>query len=402
MEWRTGGLVGALAVSAAVSLAACFLGYDSNWAVQKAAQKHNAAHASPSALAASPSDAHGPAARRTLRIRFRPNAHYLSQTVDAARQLDDLVEDANQVLGGTIGLHLDVQRTEAWTYSSEESVAGALEALAKDDPAQDVDVVVGLIGGLPRPTDSLHEAGMAEILGKHVVLRAASRLGEYDAVDRAFTDLSAEERDRVVRARRRHRALAVFLHELGHILGALHEVELTSLMHPAYDPKMNAFGDDAVILMRLALDEGDRAAVVRAQLDYLKNSKTKSWLPGERDAAVARLEAASRPVSPASSSAPTAASAAVESAAAPSALGEGDRDRYAKAVALLREGSVRAAYETAMPLFAAYAGVFEVQDLRCQLATVRWLEKDQMLKECAGAVHLLDGGAEGGRAGGSR
>jgi hypothetical protein len=403
MDWRMGGLVGALVAAVSVSLAACFLGYDSNWAVQKAAQQHNAARASPSAIAAVGDDTHAAAPKRTLRIRFRPNARYLSQTIDATRQLDDLVEDANRVLEGTIGLHLEVQKTESWTYASEESVENALQALAKDDAAQDVDVVVGLIGALPRPTDSLHEVGMAEMLGKHVVLRAASRLGEYDSVDRAFADLSADERDRVVRARRRHRALAVFLHELGHVLGALHEVEVTSLMRPAYDPKMNAFGDDAVILMRLALDEGDRAAVVRAQLDYLKNSKTKSWLPGERDAAIGRLEAAGQSITaesaPSSASAPTPAApapAAAASAAAPSALNASDRDRYGQAVAMLRAGSVAAAYETAKPLFAAYPGVLEVQDLRCQLATVRWLEKDEMLKECAGAVRLLDGGAGGG------
>jgi predicted Zn-dependent protease len=46
-------------------------------------------------------------------------------------------------------------------------------------------------------------------------------------------DLDDEARDRIVRARRRHRAEAVFLHEIGHVLGALHETDPVSLMHTA-------------------------------------------------------------------------------------------------------------------------------------------------------------------------
>jgi hypothetical protein len=250
-------------------------------------------------------------------------------------------------------------------------------------------VVVGLVGALPRQTQSLHELGYSEVLGKHVVVRAASRLGEHDAFDRALTELSDEERDRLVRARRRHRAEAVFLHELGHVLGALHEAEVTSLMHPAYDEKMNAFGDDAVILMRLALDEADRPAVVHAQLAYLRGAKTSAWAPGERDAAVTHLEAMLAAPTPATSEG-TSAPPAVEG---PPDLPPGDRDRYVRALQTFRAGAVPAAYELARPLFTAYPNTYAVQDLRCQLATVRWLEKDALLAECAPSTRLADAGA---------
>lgn len=373
-------------VAAALTPAACFLGYDSSWGQAKAAQKRLAAQSTPGAIAVAQDDSHRATPRRTYRIRLRPDAQYLAQTVDPERQMGDLVEDADRVLAASLGLHLEVETTKPWALGTEGQLDAALTALSHDDPGDDVDVVVGLIGALPHQTESLHEVGYAEVLGKHLVVRAASRLGEHDAVDRALVDLSADERDRVVRGRRRHRAEAVFLHEIGHVLGALHEADVTSVMHPAYDEKMNAFGDDAVILMRLALDEADRPAVIRAQLAYLRAAKTSAWAPGERDAAVTRLEAMIAPV-PAAQDAP--APVALEG---PSDLPPGDRDRFARAVQMFQAGSVPAAYELARPLFKAYPNTYAVQDLRCQLATVRWLDKDALLAECAASTRLADAG----------
>jgi hypothetical protein len=390
---------------ALTSLACASCWYDSTWGQAKAAQKRYAAAATPSAIVPT-DDARPGAPKRTYRIRLRPDAHYLSQTVDAERQLEALVDDADRVLGASLGLHLEVQKTEAWSLDNDESLEAALAALRHDDAGEDVDVVVGLIGALPRPTDSFHEVGYAEVLGKHLVVRAASRLGEHDAVDRALTELSADERDRLVASRRRHRAEAVFLHELGHVLGALHEADAASLMHPAYDEKMTSFGDDAVVLMRLALDEGDRAAVVHAQLDYVRNAKTTSWATGEREAALKRLQAMD---SPPPTSAASAARIGGVGGSGGSGGGDGDevdvpfeltapdRERFAQAMKMFRAGAAAPAYQVAKPLFAAYPSTYAVQDLRCQLATVRWLEKDAMMAECAPSVRLADAGADASR-----
>jgi hypothetical protein len=374
-----------LVASGTLASAACW--YDSTWGQAKAAQQRYAAQATPSAIAASDESLPG-APKHTFRIRLRPNAHYLSQTVDAARQLEVLVEDADRVTRAALGLHLEVDETEPWSLESDESLESALAALRRDDQGDGVDVVVGLIGALPRPTDSLHEIGYAEFLGKHMVVRAASRLGAHDAVDKALTELGADERDRLVRSRRRHRAEAVFLHELGHILGALHEADASSLMHPAYDEKMSSFGDDAVLLMRLALDEGDHTAVARAQLDYLRNAKTTAWAAGERDIALKYLEAMVAP--------PPAAPAAAASNEAPITvpfdLHGPDAERFTRATAMLEAGKVKPAYEIAKPLFTAYPNSVPVQELRCNLAAVRFLDKADMLAECAPSVRLADAG----------
>ncbi len=90
------------------------------------------------------------------------------------------------------------------------------------------------------------------------------------------------------------------------------------------------------------------------------------------------------PATPASIAVPAASSAPD----APPELPPGGRDRFLRAQELFRAGAVAPAYETAKPLFTRYPNVFAVQDLRCQLATVRWLPHEQMLAECAPVGHL--------------
>jgi hypothetical protein len=164
-------------------------------------------------------------------------------------------------------------------------------------------------------------------------------------------------------------------------------------MHPAYDARMHAFGDDAVVLMRLALDDPDRSSALRAQLDYLRAATPASvaaWAAGERDAEIARLEAATT-VTP--SVAASAVSPADPTPAGPPELAPEDRDRFVHAMATFRAGNVAGAYQLARPLFASYPEDYAVADLRCQLATVRWLDPKAMLEECAAAVRLADAGA---------
>jgi hypothetical protein len=65
-----------------------------------------------------------------------------------------------------------------------------------------------------------------------------------------------------------------------------------------------------------------------------------------------------------------------------------------RATQLFQSGAAPAAYQAARPLFAAYPGSFAVQDLRCQLATLRFLDKDALRAECASSLRLADAGAE--------
>jgi hypothetical protein len=373
------------AVVGALGVPACFVGYDSRWGEAKRAQQRVAAQSGPAAIAAGDDEGRASdAAERTWRVRLRPNPHYLSQTIDAPKQVQDLLDDSNRVLRPTLGLRLVIDRVQPWSRESEDSLASTLEGLRVDDAGEGAELVVGLIGSLPQQTDSFHELGMAAMPGRHLVVRAAARADEHNAIDRSFYELSDDERARLVRSRKRHRALAVFLHEVGHCLGALHERDVRSLMNPAYDPKMSAFGGGAVALMRATL-EGDERTAARARLELLQGAANADWADSEREAEVARLAAfldsrsdASAP--DATSSVSTAISAATQ---APPELAPEDAKRFEQARRAFQAGSVRAAYELAKPLFAAYPNGYAVQDLRCQLATLRWLPQQQMLAECA-------------------
>jgi hypothetical protein len=381
-----------LAVAGALGVSACFIGYDSRWGEAKRAQQRVAAQSGPAAISAGADEGSAPdAGMRTWRVRLRPNAQFLAQTVDAPKQIADLLDDSNRVLEPTLKLHLETDRLQPWSRDSEDDLAAALEALRADDPGQGADLVVGLIGALPRQTDSFHEVGMAAMLGKHLVVRAAARVDEHDAIDRSFYELSDDERVRMVRTRKRHRALAVFLHEVGHCLGAVHERDVRSLMNPAYNPKMSGYGGGAVALMRVAL-EGDGRAAAREQLALLRGAVGSDWVEAEREAEVGRLQSFLDAVPDAAASAP---SVAAPGPRVPSELTPDDAARFVQAQQAFQAGGSRAAYELGKPLFAAYPRVLAVQDLRCQLATIRWLPREELVAECA-PFNRLSGGADAG------
>ncbi len=378
--------------------------YDSRWGETKRAQQHAAAAATPAAIRGDPEGPgeHAPdAGAHVLRIRFRPNDAYLTQTVDARKQISDLVDDANRVLEPTLALTLTVEQIRPWS-TEVDAPERALGAIESEDAGQDVELVVGMIGALPRQTGSLHELGVSRLLGKHMVVRAAGRLDERDAIERGFDELSVDDRAQLLRSRKRHRALAVFLHELGHCLGALHEVDQQSLMHPTYDPKMSGFAEGAVALMRIALDGNGRVAIARTQLELLESATSQSWVAADRDQAIALLEAMTRPTQPSATTAarPEAGGGATlggsGSRPVPPGLRTDDAARFARASELFGGGAAGPAYETAKPLFARYPDSFAIQDLRCQLATLRFLGRDALLAECAPRERLsgaVDGGA---------
>jgi hypothetical protein len=390
------GLTLAVIALAAIGPSACFIGYDSRWGEAKRAQQRVAAQSAPAAISASSGEApSADAARHVWRVRLRPTAQYLTQTVDAPKQIADLLEDANRVLEPALALHLDMDRLQPWSRDGEDKMGAALAALRTDDTGDDVELVVGMIGGLSRQTDSFHELGMADMPGKHLVVRAAARADEHDAIDRSFYELSEDQRAQMIRLRKRHRALAVFLHEVGHCLGALHERDVHSLMNPAYDPKMSGFDDGALALMRVAVGGGDRATIAQGQLALLRDGSFPAWSPAERDDEAARLQAVLD--RSAGSAKARSADAVPPTVAAPPELSPGDADRFARAQQALQASSPRAAYEQAKPLFDAYPNSVAVQELRCSLAAIRWLSPEELLAECAPFKRLsaADGGADG-------
>jgi hypothetical protein len=345
-----------LGILIVLAAAGCF--FDSQWGEAKRAQQRAAAHATPNAIATAPVDDAQRGPTTTLRMRVHATQEYATQTIDWQKQVRDLVDDANGALA-PIGARLDLVAMEAWKASPQTDLDVTLAALRDADAASDVDVVAGMIGSIPRSTAQFHDLGLAIVGGKHLVVRASHREGEYDDIEK-LDELSGDERQRLRRERRRHRALSIFLHEIGHTLGAAHEQSADSVMFPSYRPTMAGFGAESAALIRTTLaHRGDSA-------------------PAQQ-------------VTAAPSSAPLAPDASTVDPL--TALAAKDRDTYARADAALRGGHIDDAWTTARPLFAAYPDLYVIQDLRCQLATLRRVDAASVKKECARMIELMkDGG----------
>jgi hypothetical protein len=121
------------------------------------------------------------------------------------------------------------------------------------------------------------------------------------------------------------------------------------------------------------------------------------WPPAEREDEIRRLQ------SFLDSAAKTRAEpVAAKPPSSPPELSPDDGERFTRARAALARGQKRTAYDLAKPLFDKYPDAYDVQDLRCQLAAIRWLPRDELLSECAPFQRLSaarsgrDGGVDGG------
>jgi hypothetical protein len=94
----------------------------------------------------------------------------------------------------------------------------------------------------------------SSVLSKHFVVRSMKSAAEYAVIDAELPDLSEAVRTEVRRARLQHKTSTVFLHEIGHTLGALHQADATTIMNPMYGQKVQAFSPDAVHTMQVVLE----------------------------------------------------------------------------------------------------------------------------------------------------
>jgi Putative peptidase family len=383
--------------------------FDSRWIQARQSQASVAQHAAPAELRATPPSPPGETsigeppprkAARVLKVRARATTRYAAEVIDWPRQLAELLDDAAEILTPTLSIRLEIAEATPWSpRAGDDDLASLVDELAATDPGADVDWVIGLVGALPRVEVSLHQLGMGRVMGKHFVMRAMNDAREYEAIERSFTQLGEVERRKLYRARKRHKTTTVFLHELGHTLGAPHELDVATIMHADYDPRAQGFSDAAAGLMRLTLEhrlapsaQTDRA-FEEALLAHVKASAAV-WVPSERDEMVARLQTAlAPPATPTGSRRAGLAGGDPQTpgraaAAALVALSAADRDVYDRASAAQRAGSARDAWLTAKPLFTAYPDVYAVQDLRCQLAMSMGGAWKDVQAECAPLMTL--------------
>jgi hypothetical protein len=380
----------------ALALSGCL--FDSRYFQQKAAQKNVAQQQTPHALqgtSAQDIDASAPAHEETkvLRLRVHVTRAYAAEVVDWQRQFARLLEDTNRILEPTLNARLELAGASTWnTALSSDDLDPLLAELRTVDRGDDVDCVVGLVGSLPVFAHSFHQLGLSRVMGKHLALRAMNDAREREAIEIELSRLAADEREALYQTRKRHKATAVFLHEIGHNLGLIHETDASSIMNPRYDKSMTAFSPASASIMRLTLEhraegaKGDERAFAKRLLAEYELSRAR-WVPSERDAMVASLETTSA-LSGASNDAPADTALANETL---KDLSVADRTVYASALDDQRTGRAQEAWTKAEPLFSRYPQVYAVQDLRCKLALQISNVWEFTRRECGALMDLSRG-----------
>jgi len=144
-----------------------------------------------------------------------------------------------------------------------------------------VDWVVGFVSSLRMFSATQEELGMADVFGRHFVLRGMFSAVETDAIDQALPLLSVAEREQLGRERRVHKEMAVFLHEWAHTLGTFHERSAQSLMSPLYDVSESSFSDGSSRIIVLGLDYRDapqaRDRWAAGYREAVQRSATLAW-----------------------------------------------------------------------------------------------------------------------------
>lgn len=418
-----------LLIAFALFLVDCIF-FDSRWGQAKQSQRSAAQQITPKALKAgstkSVDDESAESAQRSptsagraFKLRVHATPRYAATNLDWQRRFVVTIEDANRVLVPTLGARLEMLEPVSWVpAASEDDLDALLKELHGSDPGDDIDWVIGLAAAGPRLELAFRQLGMADI-GKHLVLRGMSNAAEYQAIQVQFAELDEEERTKLYHARLQHKATTVFLHELGHTLGAIHEHDAASIMNPQYDTKTVTFSAETVQLMQVTMQSrrpGERwpadESWARGLLDVLQRTPG-SWVIAERNDMIARLQRilAARSKSPpaatvsASSSGNVAVSPSASASLPPSgsngtnvgnaptgleSLSSSDRLRFDEAMKEQQAGHPRDAWLKAEPLFSSYPTVEAVQDLRCKLA-LQQMGWEEARAECAALMQLTPG-----------
>ena len=338
-------------------------------------------------------DSGGWRALRTMRVRLYADAALIRKE-STRSEFAARIERANQVLASALRLRLVLEdMRELPAQRPDIDTEAALLALTQLDPGKDVDLVVAIIAASPVVTLSFHDLGCAQVLGNHLVLRTMDDVAELRALE-GFDTLDPGERSRLYQQRKRHKETAIFLHELGHALGALHTRDPLELMHPSYDNDMQAFAPANVELMGYVVDDRiaqdgahDNAALAQRLIDSVRRAETPSWIEAERQSYLAELERllAAKPASTGPGPSLAAASQPAPPAAPSedlSALSEADRARYLGLEPALAAEHLEEVRATAAELAAAYPDSLPVQQKACQLGMQLGLSRREIKPYC--------------------
>jgi hypothetical protein len=267
-------------------LASCGL-----WRTEKDVQRDYAKTLRPAEVTPEPAVASGPV--RSFRVRAYADPEYRAQTLRWSKRIEDQVARANRLLEPRFGARLELVEVRAWERKVRAGeLSGALDELLALDPGTDVDWVLGFISSLPMFSASQEQLGLATYFGRHVILRGMDSLAESQYARSALDQLSENEREDLLRARRLHKETSVLLHEWAHTLGAFHEREPASIMFPAHDRSQAGFSPVSSEVIALGLrsrEHGEkraRAAWGREYRALVEKHAASAWDTETREGAL--------------------------------------------------------------------------------------------------------------------
>ncbi len=423
----------------------CFF-YDSRWGQAEAEQRNAAQAATPVDL----NREQGPRLERrarSLSIRLYATPQHAAQVFDWPHQFSRYLDIVNDVLARDHGVKLEVVDARPWPSTpTHEDLSVLLAELRQTDPGDSVSWVVGLAGQVPRIEGDFRKLGNAYVLGKHLMMRTPSDPAERQAIEDSLNELDENERERLYRKRRTHRAASVLLHELGHTLGCVHLQDEGAFMNPFYNEKMRGFSEanDALVQLSLSVRSDDSAGVdpglAHRLREHLLGTGEAPWVKEAYHSALEELEALAQQPAPtsravaASGTATSSGSAAPPSAGAPqrtavsasssinpysippppppplvgtvaapaqasasptppAELSAEQQALFARVQQTHQAGKPREAWQLGQALFEEHLTVYAVQELRCEVAMQMGLQYTAVSKHCQPMMDLARAGA---------
>lgn len=344
-------------------------------------------------------------ARYTGRVRFYVSPEYRAQHADWRRRLENLIESANTVLRPAFMVELALSELHEWTpRCNPDQLSSCLTELTAIAAGEHGEWVVGVVGAQPKFTTSFEELGLAELPGSHFVLRDVSDQAEREAIDAAFASYTPGRRDEIYAKRKEHKRLALFLHEWGHTLGALHARDRESLLHPSYDDAMARFDDANATLLGASLEDVFGSKPSRGKLiASLEAVHGDDLDEQEQSELITRLKNPPPPIPQAPASAANVSSSDSPAVGEPShahafvvagteeellkEVAPSDRRAYQASVQALLSGDTQLAVTSLRPLVDKYPSSYAIQHLACGLFMQLQVQTD-MQTTCSRAQDL--------------
>ena len=209
----------------------------------------------------------------TVKVRVYADEQFRAQNVHWQETFDGELANATEVLGAEYGIKLVPEYHEWARNAPGESLEDALRELEQLDDGRGAMTVIGLTSSLSLVSATFEQLGLANLGGHHLVVRGYADVFERQMFDRAFKELTADEREAMYFARRKHKTSAVLLHELGHTYGAPHADTSDTIMSAMYSDRSSAFdGKSHDIILATLAERLHRAAPEAAKATTASSS----------------------------------------------------------------------------------------------------------------------------------